>query len=67
MPDLLPTEAPKLYLVVKILLPVNEEPGRMILRKRGKKQALRDSTTLRSYGIVDGPTLDFEVIGLETG
>lgn len=51
--------------IAAILLPLDLESERMILRKRGKQQPLRDSPTLSSYGIIDGSALDYEVIGWE--
>lgn len=47
-----------------MLLPLDLEPERLILRKRGKRQPLRDSPMFYSYGIVDGSAVDFEVTGL---
>lgn len=52
-------------LVAIKLLSLDLEPERMILRKRGKRQRLRDSPTLNSYGIFGGPALEFEVISLK--
>ncbi len=63
-PAFYPTEDLQLDLVAIMLLPLDLEPERLILRKRGKRQPLRDSPTLYSYGIVDGSAVDFEVTGL---
>ena len=46
-----------------ILLPLDLESDRMVLRKRGKQQPLRDSPTLSSYDIIDGSALELEAIG----
>ena len=52
-------------LVAIKLLPLNLEPERKILKKRGKQQPLRDSPTFSSYDIVAGSAVDFEVTCLE--
>lgn len=48
-----------------LLLHLSLEPGRMILKKWGKEQPLRDNLTTSVYNIVDGSALDYEVTVLE--
>lgn len=65
MPPRCPTEELKLDLVAIMQLPLDLPSERLVMRKRGKKQPLRDSATLSSYGIVDGSAVEFEVTALE--
>ena len=45
-------------------IPLDLDSDRLILRKRGEREPLRDGSTMRSNGIVDGSELDLEVVGL---
>lgn len=49
--------------IAAMLLPLDLESDRMILRKRGKQQLFRDSPKLSPRRIIDGSAIDIEVIG----
>lgn len=49
--------------IAPTLLPLDVKSEMMVLRKSGKQQSLQYNPMLSSYGITDGLTLDFEVIG----
>lgn len=56
-----------MMIAAALQLPEDLDPERMVLRKHGKQQPLRDSLTLSSYGIIDGTALDLWVTGVEPG